>query len=284
MKRTNLGWTPLLVLVPAVAACSPSSGGGSGSPSGGSSTTGLISFAQGGGPDLDAYTVIALFAEGSGMVGAGSTSPCAAPANGCMYCSSAVDAGSIKPGNLNIMSLGAGTLTFKDDSKTLASLPYSSAVGAYETSSVTQMSLTWPAGDTLSVAATGGAIPAFSASIPAPAAITGVTPALSLEKTLTTSDSGAFVVSWTPAADDGTMTLVLGFDVESHPGTIGCTAPQSDGTITVPASVVKELTGGAAGGGTASLSKTVSKPVSVTGASVKIQASPPQVSGSVMFN
>jgi hypothetical protein len=61
-------------------------------------------------------------------------------------------------------------------------------------------------------------------------------------------------------------------------------AADSAGKITVAASVVKQLTGGAAGGGTVSLSKTVTKPVTVTSASVKIQASPPQVSGSVMFN
>jgi hypothetical protein len=277
-----------LVLGVAVAACSPSSGGSSGtdsgSPSDGASAgpAGLVAFYQGGGPDLDAYSLVAAFDEASGK-GGGGTSPCAAAEDGCMYCSSSADAG-IKPGSLKIMFLGAGTLTFKDDAKTLATVMYSSTVGAYDVSSVTQPSLAWASGDTLSVAASGGAIPAFSASIAAPSAITGVTPALSLEKTFNTSDSGPFVIHWTPSADDGTMSLVLGYDVEAHPGTVGCTAAESAGTITVPASVMKELTGGAAGSGTVSLNKSVTKPVSVTGASVKIQASPPGISGSVMFN
>jgi hypothetical protein len=276
-----------LVAAAVVAACSPSSGASNGSDSGSPSEggslgpAGLVSFAQGGGPDGDAYTIVAAFDEASGTSGGG-TSPCAAAVNGCTYCNSADDGG-VNTGNLKISFLGAGTLTFNDDAKTLATLTYSQSVGAYDTSSVTKPSLAWAAGDTLSVSATGGAIPAFSASIQVPEPITGVSPAFSLEKDINVAPSGAFVIHWTPAADDGTMSMVLGYDVESHPGTIGCTAPQSAGTITVPASVMKELTGGAAGSGTISLVKTVSKPVSVTGASVKIQATGPQIGGGVAF-
>jgi hypothetical protein len=288
MRLAKRGWAGSLILGAAVAGCSPSSGastsndsGPEGDSGGSSGPSGLVAFYQGGGADSDAFTLVAAFDEGSGMLGG--TSACSATVDGCTYCSSAADAGT-KPGDLKIKLLGAGTLTFKADAKTLATLKYSSKAGDYETSSVTDSGLTWAAGDTLSVTATGGAIPAFSASIPSPHAITGVKPAFSLSKAVNTSDDDAFVVSWTPSSDDGTMSLVLGYDMESHPGTVGCTAAESTGKITVPASVVKQLTGGAAGSGTVGLTKMVTKPVSVTGASVKIQASPPGVSGSLMFN
>jgi hypothetical protein len=257
--------------------------GASGSEGASSGPAGLVSFAQGGGPDLDAFTIIALFDETSGKSGGG-TSPCGATVDGCTYCSSSADAG-IKPGTLMIQTLGAGVVTFKDGSKTLATLPYSGgdAGGDYEIDSNSHPSLAWAAGDTLEATASGGAIPAFSASITAPDAITGVSPAVSLTAPVMASLSAPFVISWTPPTDDGSTTVVLGSESVTHPGTIGCKAADSAGKVSVPASLISQLLGGAAGSAVIGITRTVTKPVSVTGAMVSIQASPPSVGGSVTF-
>jgi hypothetical protein len=259
------------------------SDGGGGADSGGTVTAGEVSFASGGsGPLSGAYTIVGAFDRGSGSLGGGAAGICEAPVGGCTYCNSHVDGG-ISGGNLMITLLSAGVLTVKDGTTTLGTLDYQAddaGMGDYEIDSNSDPTLTWAAGDTLSASATGGQIPAFSASITAPQDIAGLTPALSLTSTTTVSTGAPFVLSWTPSSDTGAqMVLVLG-GFGGGGGTASCTAADSAGSITVPVAVLQKL---GMGGGTMGLTKTVSKPVAVTGATVSIQASAPPVDGSVTF-
>lgn len=259
-------------------------GGGSsdgGADSGGTVTAGLVGFSSGGsGPLSGAYTIVGVFDRGSGTSGAGAQI-CDTPVGSCTYCNGHVDGG-ISGGTLMITLLSAGVLTVKDGTTTLGTLDYQAddaGMGDYEIDSNSDPTLTWAAGDTLSASATGGEIPAFSASITAPQDVAGLTPALSLVSSTTVSTSAPFVLSWTPSSDTGAqMELVLGG--VSGGGTASCTAPDSAGSITVPVAILQKF---GMGGGTMGLTKTVSKPVAVTGASVKIQATAPAVDGSVTF-
>jgi hypothetical protein len=260
-------------------------GGGSndgGADGGGTVTAGEVGFASGGSGALaGAYTIVGVFDRGSGHLGSGTGSAiCETPVGSCTYCNSNVDAG-LSGGNLMITLLSAGVLTVKDGTTTLGTLDYmadDAGMGDYEIDSNTDPALTWAAGDTLSASATGGAIPAFSASITAPQSIAGVTPALSLTSSATVSTSTPFVLSWTPSSDTGAqMNLVIGGFTG---GTASCTAADSAGSVTVPVAILQKF---GTGGGTMGLTKTVSKPIAVTGASVTIQATAPSVDGSVTF-
>jgi hypothetical protein len=244
-------------------------------------TAGLVGFASGGsGPLSGAYTIVGAFDRGSGTAGAGAQI-CETTVGSCTYCANHVDGGT-SGGTLMITLLSAGVLTVKDGTSTLATLDYQgddAGMGDYEIDSNTDATLTWAAGDALSVSATGGEIPAFSASITAPQDVAGLMPALSLTSTTTVSTSAPFVLSWTPSSDTGAqMSLVIGGF--SGGGTASCTAADSAGSIAVPAAILQKF---GMGGGTMGLTKTVSKPVAVTGASVKIQATAPAVDGSVTF-
>ena len=262
-----------------------SGGGGSsdgGADSGGAVTAGLVGFSSGGsGPLSGAYTIVGVFDRGSGTPGTGAQMICETPVGSCTYCSGHVDGGT-SGGTLMITLLSAGVLTVKDGTTTLGTLDYQAddaGMGDYEIDSNSDPTLTWAAGDTLSASATGGEIPAFSASITAPQDIAGLMPALSLTSTTTVSTSAPFVLSWTPSSDTGAqMELVLGG--VSGGATASCTAADSAGSITVPVAILQKF---GMGGGSMGLTKTVSKPVAVTGASIKIQATAPAVDGSVTF-
>jgi hypothetical protein len=293
MMNRSLG---LAVVLAFLAGCtsnntSPGGGGGSsgGSSGGGSSsgstaddggvvTAGAISFASGGsGVQAGAYTIVAVFDRGSGHLDG--TSPCTAAVGNCQFCGGP-DAGKTTPGNLQFSLLSAGTMTFQDGTATLATIPFvgdDAGDGDYEIDSNSTPTLTWADGVTLSASATGGEIPAFSASITAPQDIAGLSPAFSLLTPVTIPTSSALVVSWTPSTDDAQFSLVLG---DFSGGTARCTGAESAGSLTVPTAILQQL---GTGGGTVTVEKTVSKPVPVTGATVTIQAEAPQVSGSVTF-
>jgi len=251
--------------------------------SGATVTAGEVSFASGAPSNgssitAGAYTIVAVFDRGSGHLNG--SSPCDAPVGNCTFCGGSD--GGLTSGNLTIDLLGAGVITVKDGANTLATLPYDAddaGQGDYEIDSNGTPSLSWASGDTLSATATGGAIPAFSASITAPQDIAGLTPSLSLTTSATISTSSTLVVSWTPSSDDGQYVLVLANDTKAG-ATASCAVAESAGSVSVPASILQQL---GTGSGTASLTKTVSKPIAVTGATVSIQAVAPQVVGQVTY-
>ena len=265
----------------------PGGGGSSdgGADSGGTVTAGEVAFFSGGsGPQSGAYTIVGGFLRGSGHAGGGTGSAiCETPVGSCRYCNSisSADAGP-SGGGVTITLLNAGVVTAKDGATALGTLAYNAddaGMGDYELDSNADPTLTWAAGDTLIASATGGQFPAFSASITAPQAITGVTPALSLASAAAVSTSAPFVLSWTPSSDTGAqMGLVIGG--YSGSGTASCTAADSAGSITVPPAILQKF---GTGGGTMGLTKTVSKPLAITGVTAMIQASAPAVDGSVTF-
>jgi hypothetical protein len=110
----------------------------------------------------------------------------------------------------------------------------------YDADTSTTSTLTWQPGDTLSVSAAGspGQVAAFSGSVVVPAPLTGIAPAIS--GTVTIPKANDFVVSWTPGTGTATVQLFL----EDIPlNGIGCTAPVTAGSITVPASLLNMLGG-----------------------------------------
>jgi hypothetical protein len=238
-------------------------------------------FAGGGSGAASTYQVIAAFDQVSGKSTA--ASPCGPTVNGCSYCDPTADGGA--SGNLEVNFVSAGTITIDDGAMILATLADDGdAEIAYETDSNLNPAIAWKPGDSLSVSASGGVQPAFSGSITAPADLAGVTPALSLESPVTVSVSTPFVVSWAPSADNGSMKLVLGTESLGNRATIGCTVPESTGQISVPASLLAMLAGGALGSGTVGLTKTVSSTVNGTGPDVVLLASPPRAQGQVTFS
>jgi hypothetical protein len=205
---------------------------------------------------------------------------CTTAVDGCQFCGGS-DAG-ISPGNLMLSFLNAGVLTTKDGSSTLATIDFSDAGGVYEYDSNMHPSLTWNAGDKLSASATGGQFPAFSGSVTAPQDIAALSPALTLTTAASVSLSMPFVLSWTPSSDDGTFSFVLSLESPGG-GQIGCTAKESAAMISIPTSVLSQLKASAGTMGVASLTKTVSVPLSVTGVTLSIQAVAPQVVGTISF-
>lgn len=254
------------------------SGGGGGGTS--SEVAGGVSFLAGGtGIGSSPFLIDATFLKGSGTFKT-SSAVCGTAVDGCQLCGVG-DAG-ISSGTFQMTMESAGTITTKDGSKALTTLSYVSAGTGGTYSSGTSAGLTWSPGDTLSATATGEAFPAFTGSVTAPKDIAGVQPALSLLKSVSAKASDAFVVSWTPSSDNATMQLVVGG--MSSSATIGCTADESAGKITVAASLLAGLPGLAGGSGTVSLTKQMSTSVNVAGvSSLFVQASAPKVSGLVSF-
>jgi hypothetical protein len=276
----------LVVCSAVMAGCSPTSSGDDdgkdssaptegGSP-GGTTTAGAILFGE---FSASVDNIVGTFDKTGGTVGG--TSPCGQTTDGCMYCGPTV--GGVKPGSFTFTTLSAGVLTVDDGSKKIATLDFNAdAGGIYNAASV---SPGWSPGDTLSVSATGDTIPAFSGSIVAPHEIEGETPSFSLLSPLKVSISTPLVIAWTPSSDGATMKLVLGNDANGNSGSVGCSLPESAGKFTISTALLTQVAMGmfTTSGGTISLTKTVTKALSVKGADVSLQASATQAAGAVTF-
>ena len=99
----------------------------------------------------------------------------------------------------------------------------------------------WQAGDTLSVNATGAASMAgsFTGSVVAPADVANVMPALT--GTVSIPKSRDFVVTWTPGTGTAQVNLILEDVIFAG---VSCTAPVTNGTVTVPAALIQKLGSG----------------------------------------
>jgi len=128
--------------------------------------------------------------------------------------------------------MGAGTLTVTD--KTTGE-----AMGAVEPSPgqsyLSSQLGTWAAGDMLSLAAKGGAFPAFSGSVQSPPPLAGVNPLLipgaSGSEVLTIPTTADFAVSWTP---DATTDQILGTMGGATSSIVVCYGHESDGQMIFP--------------------------------------------------
>lgn len=157
----------------------------------------------------------------------------------------------------------AGTLTVDDGKTTIATL----TAPPYVATNGTVTSLTWTAGSTLKVSASGATVDAFDLSVVAPALLTGVSPALTAA--IKVSKSAKLVVTWTPgteACSKVTFGLTQTSTSTALPH-IGCVVDDSAGTLTVPEELIAKFT---ATTGSATLERVESAGVNVTNANVKL--------------
>jgi hypothetical protein len=128
-----------------------------------------------------------------------------------------------------------GTITVSDGTSTLGTL----TPPGYAATSAMTASFTWTPATPLKIAASGGTIDAFTASIVAPGLLTGLTPSFSANIDVPLKSD--LVVSWmasTRACSE------IAFDLSQGAGMphIGCVMADSAGTLTVPAALLGMLT------------------------------------------
>jgi len=141
--------------------------------------------------------------------------------------------------------ISAGTLTVTDGSTTLATL----MSPEYASSSELDKSVMWAPGDTIKIAGSGGMFDAFSLSVVTPSLLSGVKPALSAALTVPTSSD--LVVTWTPSGQ-ACSKVIFGLSQANENAGIGCSADDSDGTLSVPSALLGKFT---ATSGTASIQR-----------------------------
>ncbi|HWA78257.1 MAG TPA: hypothetical protein VG937_38240 [Polyangiaceae bacterium] len=97
----------------------------------------------------------------------------------------------------------------------------------------------WNGRDTLRVLAEGNEVEAFSGSLRAGTALGGVTPPIGSAPVIA-DHTQPFTVSWTPGGD-ADATVLLG--IPNASGLCYCDAPDSAGTLSVPASLLSPISG-----------------------------------------
>ncbi len=208
------------------------------------------------------------------------TPPVKVPANAANASPASVTFGDAGPIVVHDGARKLGTLTFSADVPDA-----STSMGAFTTSAdYTQLSsayvpeLKWNGGDTLDVAASGGAtIGAFIGSVVAPSPLTAVTPKLdylATQKTpLEIPLAKAFVVSWNPdTKTSGTTQLhVTAAGDTTSRGDIICTVKDSTGMATVPAALVAKYNSGDQGA-VFLIRQVAASPLHIGGADVTISA------------
>ena len=132
------------------------------------------------------------------------------------------------------MAATAGTITVSDGTSTLGTL----APPAYGATSAATSTFTWTPGTALKVASSGGTIDAFSATIVAPGVLNGLMPSFSAN--IDVSLKSDLVVSWT-ASTRACSEISFGLSQGAGMPHIGCVAPDSAGTLTVPAALLGML-------------------------------------------
>jgi hypothetical protein len=137
--------------------------------------------------------------------------------------------------------VSAGNITVADNGSTLGTLTFASTPipGYTPLSSTTTSTLTWASGDSLTVTAAGATVDAFNGTVKAPGLISGVNPALS--STMTIPLTSSWSVSWTPDTQSGESMIVNLLDDTLH-SAITCTAQDSAGTVSFPASLLSHFT------------------------------------------
>lgn len=268
MKLSILAGFASLACVVAAAACGSSSNGGSppgqdaggegggeggvseggsegGSSGGATPYVGTVSASKTNSASNPVYALTAGFTLTSD---AGASTPtCSGTQSGsCCYvppAAGAGDAGASDAGTPSVALVSAGAIAFSDGSTAIANVSPGSNNGYAITSAGNPPNPTvkWTSGDTLTVAAAGAAVNAFTASLVTAADLVGVTPALTPAPTVPiTAD---FKVSWTASTSTG-VEVVLS---TGKSGSITCAVADSAGTVTVPTALLSKFTSGEAG-------------------------------------
>jgi hypothetical protein len=266
MSTNPLNVLKFSALLLTLAACG-SGGGGSTSGGGGSTTTG--------GGSAEPYTGFVIFGLSSTLTDytaeAGfyttisvTSCPGGTAQGSCCYESAAAEAAygkTVPPADVN-----AGALTLQDGTRSVASLPFTAGKGYASANSVTTASVTWAAGDTLSVSAAGDAsgVKSFSGTVIAPAPLAGVTPDLTtLSKLPRATD---FNLTWTANSAGTVLLTILASAGTSSDGTIRCSATGSSGMLTVPTGLLTNFKAG----DMASLELSVSNNVALSAANATV--------------
>jgi hypothetical protein len=125
-----------------------------------------------------------------------------------------------------------GTITLTDQPTSVSTGTFSYGDGGYSALPASYTSSLWPAGDTLTVAASGGAgtaaeyLDGFTVSAPVLAP-----PVLDVPSPLALADG--VTISWQPDPNATTMEIILG-DVGAG-GTVGCTVPDAQAAVSIDA-------------------------------------------------
>lgn len=149
-------------------------------------------------------------------------------------CSAAADAGTPPDGG----QVGAGTLTFTGlaDGGVVVIAP--AANGSYLRQIQSQL---FVAGSVLQVSSSGGAVPAFTASVSAPVSATLTTPACPLSNCGMISKAAGLPVAWT-----GGGTGSISVQVLTATNQVSCSFPAASASATVPAAALAGIPPGSA--------------------------------------
>ncbi len=274
-----------------------SSSGSGGSTSGSAGDDGGSSSGASSGPTTPYTGYLAVLTNGPyreisgyfiGTPGGGASTGSASPGGMCSYTPPPPpsDGGLPVTGTgSTTVAVSAGAITVKDGTATVATLPFvdagPGAVNTYLATTSTSPGLTWDAGDTLAVAAAGDVVSAFTANINTGADFAGVTPALSYTTPIVIPRNADFTVTWTPGSGDTVELQLSATNGTADDGSIDCTVPDSDGTITVPSALLGNFT--ANDKGSALLVRSWANTATGANVTVYLSAVSPGPGGSVTF-
>jgi hypothetical protein len=223
-----------------------SSGGEGGTGEGGSSGgatpyVGTVSAAK----TNAATPVYGLTAEFAATPDAAAGTPTCAGTQSGSCCYIAPGALASDAGAPTVTLVSAGAISFTDGTTALANISPGTNNG-YAIGSGNNPSVKWTAGDTLKVAAAGGAVNAFTANLVTAADLEGVTPTLSTTAT-TVPITADLTVSWTASTATSMEVLIDAIKTNKGDGTITCLVADSAGTVSVPSALLGKLTTGDTG-------------------------------------
>jgi len=145
--------------------------------------------------------------------------------------------------------VSAGNIVINDGSSTIATMSPGTQGGVmnvYAANSQQDSMLKWAGGDTLTFAAAGGSVNAFSGTVVAPGLMQNITPILSTTTATTVPASSDFTVGWTAGTTSGVAASVFVGAMKgmTADGSIYCNGMDSDGSITVPKALLANIASG----------------------------------------
>ena len=171
----------------------------------------------------------------------------------------------------------SGPARSKSNGGSLGTLAFAPTSGYAEETSDSDPSLQWNGGETLSVSAPGDTVGAFSGLVIAPGDFAGLNPPLDSPTVsqVPVPSGEAFTLNWLPGSGTN-VTLVFS---DSSGAALTCSAPDSAGTLTVPAAQLALL---ASGPGALALTRLTNVTVSSHNAQILLQASTEEVASATL--
>jgi hypothetical protein len=181
----------------------------------------------------------------SAAVDAGGAATCKGTQSGsCCYTPSG---GSSSGSTLTYVT--AGDIVIKDGSNAIATMSAGTQNGVmnvYTTNSQQDSMFKWAGGDTLTFTAAGGTVNAFSGTVVAPDLMQNITPILSTMTATSVPANSDFTVGWTAGTTSGVASSVFVGAMKgmTPDGSIYCNGMDSAGSITVPQTLLANMTSG----------------------------------------